>query len=106
MFTLGTAFVFVGLAGLLGKAWSIFINIKDPPCNFKAEVAKIRLDTKKGDGLETYTYIVTFYIHEKQKYMSFQVSQKQFDEIIEKDNGVLTCNFKREKFINWEFEGI
>ncbi|MCL2385929.1 MAG: DUF2500 domain-containing protein [Defluviitaleaceae bacterium] len=99
---LGTTLLIIGLAGLAGKAWAVFRDVKDPPLGLKAKVAKMRLDTKKADGKETYTYVVTFLMIDKNDYISFEVPQKLFDEMVTKDEGTLTCNIKRQKFISWE----
>jgi hypothetical protein len=99
---LGTTLIIAGIAGFAAKAYSIYKDTLDPPITFPANVAKIRLDTKKDDGIETYTYIITFFINEIQTYASFKVPQKQFDEIMEKDTGFLTCKLKRRKFIEWK----
>ena len=102
MFTLGAVFIFAGIVGMFGKAWVAYMDTHDPPRNLRAKVAKMRLDTKKADGQETYTYIVTFFIFERHRYESFEVSQRQFDVILEKDIGTLTCNLQRRKFLRWE----
>jgi hypothetical protein len=102
MFTLGMICICVGLAGIAEKAWRTYMDINDPRFGYKARVAKTRLDTKKADGQETYTYIVTFFIYEENRYESFKVSQKEFDVIMEKDNGVLYCNLKRKNFLAWK----
>jgi len=99
---LGTTLVVFGLAGIAYKVWDAYAESNDPPRNFSARVAKTRLDTKKDEGIETYTYIVTFFLDELNKYVSFSVSQKDFDEILEKDAGILRCNLQRQKFIDWE----
>ena len=101
MFTIGAMFVFVGLAGILGKAWVAYRDTADPPMEYRAKVAKTRLDTKKDEGKETYTYIATFLIHDLKMHQSFQISQSQFDVLVEKEEGILTCNLKRKIFIEW-----
>jgi hypothetical protein len=98
---LGTTLVLIGTAGLAGKLWSMYMEKKDPPKEFEAKVAKTRLDTKKPDGREEYTYIITFYIYALSRYKSFEVKQKDFDIILEKDFGILTCNMKRSIFKSW-----
>ncbi|MCL2357211.1 MAG: hypothetical protein FWC70_08670 [Defluviitaleaceae bacterium] len=98
---LGTTLLIVGLAGIACKVWDVYAETKDPPREFYANVAKTRLDTKKDNGIETYTYIITFYLSEINKYVSFSVAQKDFDEIIEKSTGTLLCNLKRQKFLSW-----
>lgn len=103
MITLGTALILLGFAGLLGKAWGAFKDTNDPPRKFRATVARTRLDTKKIEGREYYTYIITFLLQETGQYVSFEVPQKIFDEILDKDNGVLTCKLNRKIFLAWEF---
>lgn len=76
-------------------------NIHDPPREYNAKAAKLRLDTKKTDGSEKYTYIATFLIYAENKYIRFEVSQTEYDEIILNDDGILTCNLHRKRFINW-----
>jgi hypothetical protein len=98
---LGTTLFFLGIAGFAGKLWMAYRDYKDPAVKLKARVAKTRLDTKKDKGDETYTYIVTFFLHEMQKYISLKVEQKHFDVIMENDNGILRCHLKREKFLHW-----
>lgn len=101
MFTLGALFMLLGLGGLAGKTWGAIRDMDDPPRNFSAKIAKMRLDTKKGEGREIYTYIVTFFLYELHRYASFEVTQKQFDEMLENDTGVLACCLKRKKFLEW-----
>lgn len=101
---LGTALIVAGIAGLTVKALHAYSESKDPPVEFRARVAKTRLDTKKEDGKEYYTYIVTFLLEETNRYISLEVSQKQFDETMANDSGILTCNYKRRKFIGWELK--
>jgi len=98
---LGTTLVLVGIAGLAGKVWDIYREADDPPLEYNARIAKMRLDTKRASGNETYTYIATFYVHEMQRYISFEVTQAMFDEMLEKDNGVLKFNFKRRRLLSW-----
>ncbi|MCL2047442.1 MAG: hypothetical protein FWG87_01830 [Defluviitaleaceae bacterium] len=98
---IGTTLTIVGIVGLAGKAWAVYQDVHDPPQEFSARVAKTRLDTKRVGGKETYTYIVTFFIHEINRYISFDVTQRQFDEIVNNDNGVLVFNYKRRKFVEW-----
>jgi len=100
MFTLGAIFLLVGVGGFFGKAWAAFRDTNDPPLTFAAKIAKMRLDTKKGDR-EVYTYIVTFFIPVLHRYESFSVTQQQFDEMITEDEGELTCNVKRKRFLSW-----
>jgi hypothetical protein len=102
---LGTTLVAVGLAGLAAKAWSVYRDKNDPLTAYSARVARVRLDTKKPDGREVYTYVLTFYIPEKNDYFSFKVSQKQFDETVEKDTGILKCHLRRRKFVKWTIAG-
>jgi hypothetical protein len=99
---LGTTLVLVGVVGLASKAWDIYREADDPPLELEAKIVKMRLDTKKADGKETYTYIATFYVHDMQRYISFEVSQALFDEMLEKDKGVLKFNFKRRKLLEWK----
>jgi hypothetical protein len=99
---LGTTLIIGSLVLLADKVYSLYKDAQDPPRTFDAKVAKIRLDTKKPDGVETYTYIITFYLYEENKYKSFSVPQKIFDEILEKDNGILKCHLKRQKFLEWK----
>ncbi|MCL2456039.1 MAG: hypothetical protein FWD19_00645 [Defluviitaleaceae bacterium] len=101
MYMIGTTLVLFGIVGLASKAWDIFREADDPPREVEAKIAKMRLDTKKADGKETYTYIVTFYIGEMNRYISFEILQSQFDEMVEKDCGVLKFNLKRRKFLNF-----
>ena len=101
---LGTTLVVIGITGLAYKAWDAYMETNDPPRVFSAKVAKRRLDTKKEDGNEAYTYIITFFLHDLDKYANFSVSQKNFDEIMEGDFGVLHCNLERRKFLEWELK--
>jgi len=102
VFWLGTLLIIIGLVGLIGKAWSMLGDSSYVPHRFEARVVKTRLDTKKIDGAESYTYIATFFLNGLGRYESFEVSQKQFDVTIEKDTGILTCDLARKKFISWE----
>lgn len=102
MFTLGAVFLLVGIGGFFGKAWAAYKDMNDPPQNYDAKISKTRLDTKKGDGKEVYTYIVTFFLNAEKRYISFEVTQKQFDEMMTGDEGILTCSIKRKKFMGWE----
>jgi hypothetical protein len=106
MYMIGTTLVLFGIVGLAGKAWNIYREVDDPPREFDAKIAKMRLDTKKADGKETYTYIVTFYIGEINRYISFEVPQTQFDEMVEKNSGVLKFNLKRRKFLSFYNAGL
>ncbi|MCL2577087.1 MAG: hypothetical protein FWE27_03440 [Defluviitaleaceae bacterium] len=99
---LGTTLILVGLVGIAGKALHAYLKGTDPPEELEATVKKTRLDTKKADGVETYTYIITFFIPEKNRYLSLSVPQEQFDITMEKDNGILICNIKEQKFISWQ----
>lgn len=101
---LGTTLLFIGVVGLAGKALQTFFREPAPPERLHATVVKTRLDTKKADGIETYTYILTFFIPQKNRYLSLNVSQKQFDETMANDSGILTCNLDERKFILWEID--
>jgi hypothetical protein len=98
----GTALLIIGIAGLAAKFF--FAYEGEPPEKLAAKVVKIRLDIKKSDGKEYYTYITTFYIHSENRNISFLVTQQQFDDIAVNDCGVLTCCVKKRKFINWELK--
>ncbi|MCL2225438.1 MAG: hypothetical protein FWB96_10785 [Defluviitaleaceae bacterium] len=99
---LGTTLIIVGLAGLVGKAIQTLAEDNCQPEKFTATIAKTRLDIKKSEGVEYYTYIVTFFIQEKNRYLSLSVSQKQFDEAIVKDSGELICDINKHKFFRWK----
>jgi len=99
---LGTALILVGITGAVVKTWEILREATDPLKKCEAEIAKIRLDTKKADGKEDYTYVATFYIYELGQYLSLNVSQTQFDEMLDKDKGLLSFYFKRRRFVGWK----
>lgn len=105
MLTLGAILLLAGLGGLIGKAVAVYNEETDPVREFSATVAKTRLDIKKPDGVEVYTYIVTFFVHELRNYLRMEVPQKIFDETIEKDSGTLICHPKRKKFIGFSVHG-
>jgi len=93
--------IVLGLAGFAVRAVQALVD-QDKPQELSATVAKMRLDTKKVDGAEFYTYILTFYIHEKDDYAHFEVSQAQFDVTIEKDTGKLLCDLEQRRFFEWK----
>jgi len=97
----GTTLVAIGFLGMSIMGLHMFFKRTEKDSELDAVVKKTRLDTKKNDGIETYTYIVTFFIPEKKCYIHFSVSQEQFDVIMEKDHGVLKCNLKEKMFISW-----
>ncbi|MDR0271968.1 MAG: hypothetical protein LBI27_01430 [Clostridiales bacterium] len=97
----GTTLIAIGTLGIF--AWVVAAFTDDPPESFDAKVARVRLDTKKYDGKEKYTYIITFFIPSLNKNLSFKVSQSHFDEMVPNDCGILTCNIKRRKIISWEY---
>ena len=98
----GALMIVGGIAGL--AVYAIFEIWGEPPDNYDAVILKTRLDTKKYDGKEYYTYIVTFYIKDENRNISLNVKQKQFDEMVAKDSGILTCCVKKGKFIEWELK--
>jgi hypothetical protein len=100
---LGTTLVLIGLAGIAAKTLQAFFTETNPPQEFFATVVRSRLDTKKADGVETYTYMITFFVPSQNRYISFSVPQKQFDITLEKDSGTLICrlNETKNEFIEW-----
>ncbi|MCL1862306.1 MAG: hypothetical protein FWF78_01935 [Defluviitaleaceae bacterium] len=98
---LGTTLFLIGVAGFAGKFLLAYRDYNDPAVKLRARVAKTRLDTKKDKGEETYTYIVTFFLYEFNRYISLEVEQKHFDVIMEKDDGILRCHLQRGKFLHW-----
>ena len=98
----GAVLISIGIAGLMAGA--IISHGGEAAVKFDAKVVKARLDIKKSDGKEYYTYIVTFYIVDENKNISFYVNQKYFDDMVLNDCGILTCRLKKRKFISWELK--